>query len=161
MNKSEESARDFEGHGSHTLSTAAGNFVPGASINGNPLGTAKGGSPRARVASYKVCWTPVDGNECFDSDIIAAFDSAIHDGVDVLSVSLGGYSTNYFEDGLAIGSFHAVQKGIVVVCSAGNSGPDPATVTNVAPWILTVAASTIDREFQSFAELGNGLRFKV
>lgn len=156
-----ESARDYDGHGSHTLSTAGGNFVSGANMNGLPLGIVKGGSPRARVASYKVCWTPINGNECFDSDIMAAFDMAIHDRVDVLSVSLGGDPTDYFEDGLAIGSFHAVQNGIAVVCSAGNSGPTPGSVSNVAPWILTVGASTMDREFQSFVELGDGHRFKV
>lgn len=154
-------ARDTGGHGSHTLSTAAGNFVPGVNVFGLGNGTAKGGSPKARVAAYKVCWPPIHNNECFDADILKAFDVAIHDGVDVLSVSLGGDPGEYFDDGLAIGAFHAVKHGIVVVCSAGNSGPTPGTVSNVAPWIMTVGASTIDREFQTFVELQNGKRFKV
>ena len=124
-------------------------------------GTAKGGSPKGRVATYKVCWPPIDGNECFDADIIAAFDMAIHDGVDVLSLSLGGDPMDYFEDGLSIGAFHAVKKGITVICSAGNSGPTPGTVSNVAPWILTVGASTLDREFDAIVELRSGQRFKV
>ncbi|KAG5039162.1 hypothetical protein JHK86_020002 [Glycine max] len=118
-----------------------------------------GGSPRARVATYKVCWPPIDGNECFDADIMAAFDMAIHDGVDVLSLSLGGNATDYFDDGLSIGAFHANMKGIPVICSAGNYGPTPATVFNVAPWILTVGASTLDRQFDSVVELHNGQRF--
>ncbi|KAL0692834.1 hypothetical protein Bca4012_060014 [Brassica carinata] len=159
-NSSFESARDHDGHGTHTLSTAGGHFVPGASVFGVGNGTAKGGSPLSRVASYKACWPPVNGSECFDADILAAFDMAIHDGVDVLSVSLGGNPSDYFEDGIAIGSFHAVKHGITVVCSAGNSGPAPGTVSNVAPWIITVAASTLDREFQSFVQLANGERFK-
>ncbi|XP_010538433.1 PREDICTED: subtilisin-like protease SBT5.4 [Tarenaya hassleriana] len=159
-NSSFESACDHEGHGTHTLSTVGGNFVRGASVFGVGNGTAKGGSPLARVASYKVCWTPVNGSQCFDADILAAFDMAIHDGVDVLSISLGGDPADYFNDGLAIGSFHAVKHGITVVCSAGNSGPAPSTVSNVAPWILTVAASTLDRKFQSSVELANGRRFK-
>ena len=75
-------------------------------------GTAKGGSPKARVAAYKVCWPPINDSECFDADIMAAFDTAIHDGVDVLSVSLGGDPSNYFDDGLSIGAFHAVKHGI-------------------------------------------------
>jgi Subtilase family len=87
--------------------------------------------------------------ECFDADILAAFDNAIHDGVNVLSVSVGGTPGDYFDDAIAIGSFHAVKHGITVACSAGNSGPHAGLVSNVAPWILTVGASTIDREFQS------------
>ncbi|KAI3457048.1 hypothetical protein Pfo_013711 [Paulownia fortunei] len=159
LNSSFDSPRDTEGHGSHTLSTAGGNFVPGASVFGLGNGTAKGGSPRARVAAYKVCWPPVGGNECFDADILAAFDIAIHDGVDVLSVSLGGDPVPFYNDSVAIGSFHAVKHGIVVVCSAGNSGPDAGTVSNVAPWLITVGASTMDRQFPSYVILGNKMRF--
>lgn len=161
LNSTFDSPRDNEGHGTHTLSTAGGNFVSGANVFGLGNGTAKGGSPRARVAAYKVCWPPTGGNECFDADILAAFDSAIHDGVDVISVSLGGDPAPFHNDSVAIGSFHAVKHGIVVICSAGNSGPAPATVSNVAPWQITVGASTIDRQFPSYVILGNKMRFRV
>jgi len=145
------SPRDADGHGTHTLSTAGGNFVKNASINGYAKGIAKGGAPHARVAAYKVCW-----DSCYDADIVAAFDAGIHDGVDVFSISLGSDpDADYFVDALAIASFHAVQRGRVVVCSAGNSGPDPGTVENVAPWIITVGASSINRQFLSGASLGN------
>ncbi|XP_057960816.1 subtilisin-like protease SBT5.4 [Malania oleifera] len=157
---SSNSARDHDGHGTHTLSTAAGNFVPRASVFQLGNGTAKGGAPKARVAAYKVCWPPVNGSECFDADILEAFDVAIHDSVDVLSVSVGGDPTDYFNDGLSIGAFHAVKNGVVVVCSAGNSGPAEGTVSNVSPWMITVGASTMDREFQAYVELQNGLRLK-
>ncbi|GFQ05873.1 subtilisin-like protease sbt5.3 [Phtheirospermum japonicum] len=160
LNSTFHTPRDTEGHGSHTLSTAGGNFVPRASVFGFGHGTAKGGSPRARVAAYKVCWPPVGGNECFDADILAAFDMAIHDGVDVLSVSLGGDPVPFHNDSVAIGSFHAVRNGIVVVCSAGNSGPGPGTVSNLAPWQITVGASTMDRQFPSYVILGNKMQFK-
>ena len=113
------------------------------------------------MASYKVCWTPIQGNECFDSDILAGFEAAIADGVDVLSVSLGGSPVEFSEDGISIGAFHAAKNGIVVVLSAGNSGPFPSTVSNVAPWMLTVGASTIDREFTSYVALGNKKHLKV
>ncbi|WOH03087.1 hypothetical protein DCAR_0522479 [Daucus carota subsp. sativus] len=155
-----DTPRDIEGHGSHTLSTAGGSFVPGANVFGYGNGTAKGGSPKARVAAYKVCWPPEGGNECFDADILAAFDVAIDDGVDVLSVSLGGDAVGFFNDSVAIGSFHAVKHGIFVSCSAGNSGPDAGTVANVAPWQFTVGASTMDRQFPSYVTLGNKIRFK-
>ncbi|CAI9089234.1 OLC1v1023770C1 [Oldenlandia corymbosa var. corymbosa] len=156
------SPRDHEGHGTHTLSTAGGNFVTNTTIFGVPLGTIKGGSPAARVASYKVCWPLVQGfnGTCFDGDILAAFDQAIHDGADVISLSLGGDPEDYFEDAIAIGAFHALQKNIVVVASGGNSGPVPGTVSNLAPWLLTVAASTLDRRFQSAVQLPNGILLK-
>ncbi|CAI9109008.1 OLC1v1008737C2 [Oldenlandia corymbosa var. corymbosa] len=153
------SARDYEGHGTHTLSTAAGNFVTNATILGTPLGTTKGGSPAARVAAYKICWPSKVGG-CYEGDILAAFDQAIHDGVDVISLSVGGTANDYLYDGLAIGAFHAIQNNAVVVASGGNSGPDPWTVSNVAPWFITVAASTIDRTFQSNVHLQNGIILK-
>ncbi|KAL6567584.1 hypothetical protein OROGR_001252 [Orobanche gracilis] len=156
LNSSFSTTRDIDGHGTHTLSTAAGNSVPGANLFGIGNGTATGGSSKARAAAYKVCWTPIDDYQCFDADIMKAVDLAIDDGVNVLSVSLGAQPQDYFDDALAIASFHAVKKGIVVVTSAGNSGPDAGTVSNVAPWIFTVGASTIDRVFAAKVVLKNG-----
>uniref|UniRef100_A0A0E0M2M9 Subtilisin-like protease n=1 Tax=Oryza punctata TaxID=4537 RepID=A0A0E0M2M9_ORYPU len=147
------SPRDEAGHGTHTSSTAAGNAVTGASYYGLAAGTAKGGSASSRVAMYRVC----SEEGCAGSAILAGFDDAIADGVDVISVSLGAspyFRPDFSDDPIAIGSFHAVAKGVMVVCSAGNAGPDAATVVNAAPWILTVAASTIDRYFQSDVVLG-------
>jgi subtilisin family serine protease len=110
---------------------------------------------------YRVC----SGEGCAGSAILAGFDDAVADGVDVISVSLGAspyFRPDFSDDPIAIGSFHAVAKGIMVVCSAGNAGPDAATVVNAAPWILTVAASTIDRYFQSDVVLGgNNTAVKV
>ncbi|XP_038904154.1 subtilisin-like protease SBT5.4 [Benincasa hispida] len=161
LNSSYESARDHEGHGTHTLSTAGGHFVEGANIFGYGNGTAKGGSPKALVAAYKVCWPQVFlFGECFEADILAGFEAAISDGVDVLSVSLGGDPSDFAQDSISIGAFHAVQNGITVVCSAGNSGPIPGSVSNVAPWIITVGASTIDRLFTSYVALGDKKHIK-
>ncbi|KAL7160253.1 hypothetical protein ABFS83_01G081300 [Erythranthe nasuta] len=142
---------DDEGHGTHTASTAAGNFVWGANVFGMANGTAVGMAPRAHLAMYKVC--SEDG--CAEADILAAMDAAIDDGVHVLSLSLGGGSADFFADGIAIGAFAAIQKGIFVSCSAGNSGPFNASLSNEAPWILTVGASTIDRRIVATAILGN------
>lgn len=153
----ESSPIDDDGHGTHTSSTAAGVPVHNASFYGIAEGTARGGVPSARIAMYKVCW----GIGCNDMDILAGFDEAIADGVDLISISIGGPSKNYFDDPIAIGSFHAMRAGILTTCSAGNDGPDTFTVQNVAPWVLTVGASTIDRQFKEIVSLGNGMRSSV
>lgn len=148
------SPRDADGHGTHTSSTAAGALVENASFKGLARGVARGGAPSSRLAIYKVCWST---GGCSSADLLAAFDDAIFDGVDVLSVSLGSSPplSTYVDDVVAIGSFHAIAKGISVVCSAGNSGPYSQTVINTAPWIITVGASTIDRAFPTLITFGN------
>ncbi|XP_059599375.1 cucumisin [Vitis vinifera] len=151
-----KSPRDSEGHGTHTASTAAGREVAGASFYGLAQGLARGGYPNARIAVYKVCWV----RGCAAADILAAFDDAIADGVDIISVSLGlTFPEPYFEDVIAIGSFHAMGQGILTSTSAGNDGPWLGWVSNYSPWSLTVAASSIDRKFVSKLVLGNGQIF--
>ncbi|XP_058008057.1 subtilisin-like serine-protease S [Hevea brasiliensis] len=151
------SARDSDGHGSHTASTIGGNVVPNASLFGMARGTARGGAPNARLAIYKACWF----NLCSDADVLAAMDDATNDGVDILSLSLGPDPPQpiYFENAISVGAFHAFRNGVLVSCSAGNSF-FPGTATNVAPWILTVAASSLDREFNSNVYLGNSIVVK-
>ncbi|PSS24333.1 Subtilisin-like protease SBT4.14 [Actinidia chinensis var. chinensis] len=144
---------DVDGHGTHTSSTLAGNQVPNANLYGLAQGTARGAVPSARVAMYKVCWV---SSGCSDMDLLAAFDAAVHDGVDVISISIGGFTGNYVSDFIAIGSFHAMRNGIITVASAGNDGPRFASVSNHAPWMVTVAASGIDRQFRSKVVLGSG-----
>ncbi|KAL6195007.1 hypothetical protein ACLB2K_030629 [Fragaria x ananassa] len=154
------SARDFLGHGTHTASTAVGSVVKqNASFYGFAEGTARGGAPKARLAVYKVCWGKNYSSRCTGADILAAFDDALHDGVQVISASIGSRPPliPLFASEGAIGSFHAMQLGVSVVFSAGNEGPDPSQVTNVAPWSLCVAASSIDRMFPTRVLLDNKL----
>lgn len=132
-------------------------MVSEASQLGLATGTARGGVPSARIAVYKICWS--DG--CSDADILAAFDDAIADGVDIISLSVGGWPMDYFEDSIAIGAFHSMKNGILTSNSAGNSGPDPESISNCSPWSLSVAASTMDRKFVTPVMLGNGAIYEV
>lgn len=150
-----KSPRDDDGHGTHTSTTAGGSAVSGASLLGYASGTARGMASHARVAIYKVCWQ----GGCFSSDILAAMEKAIDDNVNVLSMSLGGGMSDYYRDSVSIGAFAAMEKGIMVSCSAGNSGPSPYSLSNVSPWITTVGAGTLDRDFPAYVSLGNGLNY--
>lgn len=163
------SPRDSDGHGTHTASTVGGRVVTGVSaLGGFAHGTASGGAPLTHLSIYKVCW-PIPGpnanleNTCFDADMLAGFDDAVGDSVDVISMSIGanGAPPTYSKDSIAIGALHAAKRDIVVACSAGNSGPGPATVVNLAPWMITVGASSIDRAFVSLVVLGTGKIIEV
>ncbi|XP_021804562.1 subtilisin-like protease SBT3.5 [Prunus avium] len=151
------SPRDSSGHGSHTTSIAAGRYVSNMTYKGLASGGARGGAPMARIAVYKTCWD----SGCYDVDLLAAFDDAIRDGVNILSLSLGPDAPqgDYFSDAISVGSFHATRHGILVVASAGNEG-NPGSATNLAPWMITVAASSTDRDFTSDIILENGAKFK-
>lgn len=133
------SARDSDGHGSHTASTAAGNEGP---INNLTFKPVSGIAPRARIAVYKVCWDPREGDGgCASSDSAAAIDQAVADGVDVINFSIGGSSTSFSSpDDIAF--LFAASAGVFVATSNGNSGPGAQTTGTPAgvPWITAVGA---------------------
>ncbi|CAL5034576.1 unnamed protein product [Urochloa decumbens] len=142
---------DTAGHGTLMASTAAGSAVADASYFGYAKGTATGMAPGARIAAYKACWTA----GCASSDVLMAFDEAINDGVDIITAALGADRVPFYSDSLAVGAFSAVRKGITVCTSASNYGPGEFTALNVAPWVLTAGASTINRQFPASIILGN------
>ncbi|KAI3956994.1 hypothetical protein MKW92_012160 [Papaver armeniacum] len=155
--KDTKSPRDTEGHGTHTASTAAGAVVKNVGFYDYAVGDVKGMATKARIASYKVCWT---NGRCSTADIVAGIDQAVADGVDVISMSLGGSEKiSYDRNPIAIAAFGAVEKGVLVSAAAMNQGPGPSTVVHTAPWILTVGASSIDRQFPCDVILGDGRTF--
>ncbi|KAE9596691.1 putative tripeptidyl-peptidase II [Lupinus albus] len=109
----------------------------------------------ARIAVYKACWS----TGCDNSDIMAAIDKAISDNVNILSLSLGTIPLDYYDDLTGIGCFAATEKGISVFAAGGNDGPNSSSVTNIAPWITTVGAGTLDREFPAYVTIGNGEKY--
>ena len=146
-------ARDDNGHGTHTMSTAAGNVLASAPVLGADHGPVNGIAPGAWVIMYRACGPA----GCFSSDTSAAVGQAILDGVDVINYSISG-GTNPFTDATELAFLDAYAAGVLVSASAGNNGPGAATVNHVSPWVTTVAASTQTREFASTLSLtaGNG-----
>jgi hypothetical protein len=152
------SARDADGHGTHTSTTAAGNYGVTATVDGGSFGTISGMAPRARIATYKVCWGRGDEGGCFNSDSIAAIDQAVADGVDVLNYSISGTSTNFL-DPVEVAFLFAADAGVFVSASAGNAGPSASTVAHPSPWLTTTAAGTHDRSYPASVTLGNGASY--
>ncbi|KAB2611134.1 subtilisin-like protease [Pyrus ussuriensis x Pyrus communis] len=132
-----KSLRNTEGHGTHTASTAA--------------------ATKARITVYKICWS----FGCFDSNISAAMNQAIANDVDIISLSVraNGRSPLYDRDSIAIRSFEDAQHSVLVFASTGNFVPNSFMAINIAPWILTVSVSTIDREFLVDVILGDNRVF--
>ena len=153
------SPRDYNGHGTHTASTAGGN--EGVILTGDAalFGTVNGIAPRARIAAYKICWDDGEGR-CFanSGDAIAAIDQAVIDGVDVLNYSIAGTSTNYL-DAVEVAFLFAARAGVFVATSAGNSGPTASTVAHISPWLASVAAGTHSRSGEAKVRLGNNVEY--
>jgi subtilisin family serine protease len=151
--------RDYNGHGSHTASTAAGANGVTAVINGGVVGQASGMAPAARLAVYKVLWETADhtSGSGTTAGIVAGIDDAVSDGVDVINYSISG-SSQYIVSPDELAFFSAAQAGVFISASAGNSGDTvgASSVAHNAPWEMTVAASTHDRGNTNTVTLGNG-----
>ena len=150
-----DSARDDNGHGTHTASTAAGNSDVAASMYGIPRGLISGMAPRAHVVAYK----GLGDLGGFASDLAAAIDQAVFDGVDVINYSIGGGAAPPGADEIAF--LFAASAGVFVATSAGNAGPGATTLSNpgTMPWMTTVGATTQSRFFQGTIVLGDGTEY--
>lgn len=137
-------ARDSNGHGTHTSTTSAGNKVTTARVLGVNRGPLNGVAPGAWVSVYKVCG--IQG--CFSSDSAAAIQQAVLDGVNVINFSISG-GTDPYSDPVELAFLDAYAAGVFVAASAGNEGPGAGTANHLSPWVTSVAASTQRREFSS------------
>jgi hypothetical protein len=151
------SVRDYNGHGTHTASTSGGNNDVATTGPASAFGSISGIAPRARIAAYKALWSTVDTSTASGStsDLVAAIDQAVADGVDVINYSISGTSTN-FADPAEMAFLFAARAGIFVAQSAGNSGPTASTVAHPSPWTTTVAAGTHNRAVSGSVTLGDG-----
>ena len=154
------SPRDYNGHGTHTASTAGGNYGVMPTGPATVFGPISGIAPRARIAAYKALWSTVDASTASGqtADLVAAIDQAVADGVDVINYSISGTQTN-FADPVEISFFFAADAGVFVAASAGNSGPTASTVAHPSPWITTVAAGTHNRSVSGSVTLGNNVTY--
>jgi subtilisin family serine protease len=146
-----DSARDSDGHGTHTASTAAGDIVDHADPLGIDRGRISGVAPGAAILEYKVCGL----QGCFGSDSAAAVQQAILDGANVINFSISG-GVQPFTDPVELAFLDAYNAGVFVAASAGNAGPGAGTTEHLGPWVTTVAASTQSREFRSTLTVSGG-----
>ncbi|MDX1687248.1 MAG: S8 family serine peptidase [Candidatus Promineifilaceae bacterium] len=135
---------DYDGHGSHTTSTAAGNVVEATVVAPTTsfTRTISGVAPHANIIAYSAC--------CTLSALSAAIDQVITDSVDVVNYSIGSESpSDVWNDFDTVGYLNAREAGIFVATSTGNAGPGSETVGSPAdaPWLLSVGATTHDRKF--------------
>ncbi|QYJ78192.1 S8 family serine peptidase [Shewanella acanthi] len=159
---------DYQGHGSHVASTAAGNVLKnidymspesgkavsdGMVMKPNIFPVISGVAPRANIVSYQVCHpdNALTGG-CPGEALVAGIEDAIKDGVDVINFSIGGQDSNPWANDVELAFLAAREAGISVATAAGNSG-QPAghkeyfgLIDHASPWLLNVAASTHARE---------------
>jgi subtilisin family serine protease len=155
-----ESPRDGEGHGTHTATTAAGRADVDVVLGGRDLGTVTGVAPAAKIAVYKALWSGKTTQDSggFTSDIVAAIDQAVADGVDVINYSVGSTFESPATDPIQLAFLSAASAGVFVSAAGGNSGPDASTLDNTSPWVTTVGATTV-APWNGTVVLGNGQKY--
>lgn len=132
---------DTNGHGSHVASTAAGNRRD-VELLGN-VRRISGVAPRANIVAFDICYTNTATGQglCPNVSAVAAVNQAIADGVvDVINYSIGGGASPWSE-AVSQAFLGAVDAGIYIAASAGNSGPAPNTLGHVEPWVSSTASA--------------------
>lgn len=127
---------DEMGHGTSVATIAAGEPVI------SPQGLIQGVAPKAFIGNYKVFGSSELNGSTTTAAIIAALDSAVRDGMDVVNMSLGGPAADPATDPEQQAVANAVSAGVVVVVAAGNTGPGVGTAEapGTSPQAITVGA---------------------
>ncbi|MEM9530361.1 MAG: Ig-like domain-containing protein [Pseudomonadota bacterium] len=156
----DEEPDDENGHGTHVASTAIGNPVTANYLGVDP--DISGVAPQANVIAYDVCYTQISSGLglCPNAATLAGINQAVADGiVDVVNYSISG-GAQPWDEANSLAFLNAVEAGIFVSASAGNSGPGPDTLGHQEPWVASVAAASHGRFF-SDASLDAGTQTGV
>lgn len=158
---------DYQGHGSHVASTAAGNVLTdvdyvianhddngsGEVIKADLFSKISGVAPHANIIAYQVCYPDNDAGYggCPAEALVSAIEDAITDQVDVINFSIGGADSSIWNDSVQQAFLGARAAGISIAAAAGNGGQSCGTecfgaLDNASPWLMNVAASTHERE---------------
>ena len=136
-------------HGTHVAGIAAGRS--GTSSPGGrdhpPTPNLSGIAPNAWIGNYRVFNVPTPGGYTANSpEIVAAFEAAVADGMDVINFSGGAAETDPVNDVLVEALHNVAAAGVVPVIAAGNSRDDfglgSIDSPGSAPDAIAVAASS-------------------
>ena len=144
--ENDNTPQDTNGHGTEVAGIIAAN------------GNLRGIAPESKILAYRVSDT---GNSVSSDLIVKAIQKAVEDDADIINLSLGVNRTNdKIEDAIN----YAVEKGVIVVAAAGNSGPDLRTIGSPGkdPHTITVGATYNNITASLVATLDiDGKRFQV
>ncbi len=136
-------------HGTHVAGIAAGRsgtYSPGG-LDHPPVANLSGVAPNAWIGNYRVFNVPTRGGYTANTpEIVAAFEAAVRDGMDVINFSGGASETDPVNDALIEAVSNVAAAGVVPVIAAGNARDDfglgSIDSPGSAPDAITVAASS-------------------
>jgi serine protease AprX len=152
MDKGPYSNTDLgSGHGTHVAGIVA------ADSSSVTDGSRYGVAPDADLACFAI------GAVLFTTAVVTAYDYMLDQpdllGIDVVNNSWGN-SYRQFDprDPVAVATKAVVDQGVTVVFAAGNSGAENAEMSlnpfSQSPWVISVAAGTVDRHRGDFSSNG-------
>ncbi|HEU5477241.1 MAG TPA: S8 family serine peptidase, partial [Gaiellaceae bacterium] len=136
-------------HGTHVAGIAAGvaGTTAPAGRDHPSVSGLRGVAPRAWLGNYRVFTVPTPlGDEADTPEIVAAFEAAVQDGMDVINFSGGGPETDPANDALIKAVKSVSAAGVVPVIAAGNDrdqyGDGSVGSPGTAPDAITVGATS-------------------